>query len=160
MSEILIAYFSASGITEKVAQKLAKQVHGDLFKIEPKQPYTNEDLDWTNSRSRSSLEMEDQNARPEIKNKADNMEQYETIFIGFPIWWYREPSIIDTFIESYDLTNKTIIPFATSGSSGMGKSSQYIQKLAKGSNVLPGKRFDPDVSDETLNNWTRSLIKQ
>ena len=104
--------------------------------------------------------MKDQNARPEIKNKADNMEQYETIFLGFPIWWYREPSIIDTFIENYDLTNKTIVPFATSGSSGMGKSSQYIQKLAKGSNVLPGKRFDPNVSDETLNTWIRSLIKQ
>ena len=97
MSNILVAYFSASGTTEKVAQKLASQIHADLFKIQPKQAYTRADLNWNDSHSRSTLEMKDPNSRPEILNKVEKMEQYNTVFVGFPIWWYREPSIIDTF---------------------------------------------------------------
>ena len=159
MSNILVAYFSASGTTEKVAQKLASQIHADLFKIQPKQAYTRADLNWNDSHSRSTLEMKDPNSRPEILNKVEKMEQYNTVFVGFPIWWYREPSIIDTFIESYDPTNKTIIPFATSGGSGMGKSSTYIQKLAPKSKVTQGKRLSFSITDEELNTWASSMIK-
>lgn len=159
MSNILVAYFSASGTTEKVAQKLASQIHADLFKIQPKQTYTRADLNWNDSHSRSTLEMKDPNSRPEILNKVEKMEQYNTVFVGFPIWWYREPSIIDTFIESYDLTNKTIIPFATSGGSGMGKSSTYIQELAPKSKVTQGKRLSFSITDEELNTWASSMIK-
>lgn len=126
MSNILVAYFSASGTTEKVAQKLSQQIDADLFKIRPKQVYTSDDLNWNDENSRSSLEMKNPDSRPEISNKVEKMEQCDTVFVGFPIWWYREPSIIDTFIESYDFKDKTIIPFATSGGSGIGKSSQYI----------------------------------
>ena len=103
--------------------------------------------------------MKDPNSRPEILNKVEKMEQYNTVFVGFPIWWYREPSIIDTFIESYDLTNKTIIPFATSGGSGMGKSSTYIQELAPKSKVTQGKRLSFSITDEELNTWASSMIK-
>lgn len=155
MSNILVAYFSASGTTEKVAQKLSQQIDADLFKIQPKQVYTSDDLNWNDENSRSSLEMKNPDSRPEISNKVEKMEQYDTVFVGFPIWWYREPSIIDTFIESYDFKDKTIIPFATSGGSGIGKSSQYIQQLAPQAKVIQGKRLSFAISDEELNTWVK-----
>lgn len=155
MSNILVAYFSASGTTEKVAQKLSQQIDADLFKIRPKQVYTSDDLNWNDENSRSSLEMKNPDSRPEISNKVEKMEQCDTVFVGFPIWWYREPSIIDTFIESYDFKEKTIIPFATSGGSGIGKSSQYIQQLAPQAKVIQGKRLSFAISDEELNTWVK-----
>lgn len=158
MSKILVSYFSASGVTKKVAQKLAKVAGADLFEIVPKDIYTPADLDWTNSRSRSSLEMKDKNCRPAISNKIANLKDYDTIFVGFPIWWYREPSIIDTFMEMYDFSNKRIIPFATSGSSGMGQSAYNLQALAKEAKVANGKRLSSSISEEELKEWIKEIL--
>lgn len=158
MSKILVSYFSASGVTKKVAQKLARVAGADLFEIVPKDIYTPADLDWTNSRSRSSLEMKDKNCRPAISNKIANLKDYDTIFVGFPIWWYREPSIIDTFIEMYDFSNKRIIPFATSGSSGMGQSAYNLQALAKEAKVANGKRLSSSISEEELKEWIKEIL--
>ena len=123
MSNKLVAYFSASGVTAKVAETLAEAIGADIFEIEPKVPYTEADLNWMNKNARSTIEMNDPASRPEIAAKRDNMADYDTIFVGFPIWWYVAPTIINTFLESYDLTGKTIIPFATSGGSGIGKTN-------------------------------------
>jgi len=125
--KILIAYFSCSGVTRKTAELIANKVNGDLFEIEPVTPYTSCDLDWTDKESRSTIEMKDLEFRPPIKKKADNIEAYNVIFIGFPIWWYIAPTIINTFLESYDFSGKTIIPFATSGGSGLGKTEENLQ---------------------------------
>ena len=149
----LVAYFSATGTTAGVAQKLANATGGDLFEIVAEQPYTSEDLDWQNDQSRSAIEMNDRNTRPAISSNVEDMAQYKIVFIGFPIWWGREPSIIDTFVESYDFADKTIIPFATSGSSEIGDSGANIQSLAPNARVLPGQRFPSDVSEEDLKNW-------
>ena len=140
MSKILVAYFSASGVTKKVAENLSKVIDATLFEIVPKQPYTSQDLDWTNASSRSSIEMKDKNCRPEISSKIDDFENYDVIFVGYPIWWYREPSIIDTFMEQYNFENKIVVPFATSGGSGMGDSAKNLQELAKTAKVQNGKR--------------------
>lgn len=125
----LVAYFSASGVTEKTAQKLAKAVGADIFKIKPAVPYTHADLDWTNNKSRSSVEMSNPQSRPEIASYCENMDEYDTVYIGFPIWWYVAPTIIDTFLESYDFSGKTVIPFATSGGSGIGKTVDVLKKV-------------------------------
>lgn len=156
MSKILVAYFSASGVTRRLAVNLAKVSGGDLFEIEPKELYTDEDLNWMNKNSRSSVEMADRNSRPEIKNKTD-IAKYNYIFVGFPIWWYREPSIIDTFLEQYDFNGKTIIPFATSGGSGLGESSSNMQKLTPNATVLIGKRLSASENENNLKNWVNSL---
>ena len=156
MEKILIAYFSASGTTKRVAEALAKASGGDLFEIEPTQKYTNEDLNWMNKKSRSTVEMADRNCRPEIKNKTD-ISKYDFIFVGFPIWWYREPSIIDTFMESYDFAGKTIIPFATSGGSNLGEAPNNMQNLAPNSKVLSGKRLSANVGESELRAWIESV---
>ena len=156
--KVLVAYFSASGITAKVANKLSKVTGADLFEIKPANPYTTADLDWTNKKSRSSVEMDDRNSRPQIANKVSNMNKYDVVFIGFPIWWYREPSIIDTFMESYDFSGKQIIPFATSGGSGMGDSGSIMQKLAPKSKVDSGKRFSSGVSENDLKAWAKKWL--
>ena len=121
MSKILVAYFSATGTTADAAKRLADAVKGDLFEIRPAVPYTAADLDWTDKHSRSTLEMKDPASRPEVSSHVDNMDQYDTVFVGFPIWWYVAPTIINTFLDEYDFSGKTVIPFATSGGSGMGK---------------------------------------
>ena len=126
MSRKLVAYFSASGVTAKVAETLAEAIGADVYEIAPEIPYTKADLDWTNKQSRSSIEMSGLTSRPAIAGMRDNMADYDTLFVGFPIWWYVAPTIINTFLESYDLTGKTIIPFATSGSSGMGKTNEKL----------------------------------
>ena len=156
MSEILVAYFSASGVTKRLAENLAKASNGDLFEIEPKERYTDADLNWMDKKSRSSVEMADRNSRPEIKNKTD-IAKYKYIFVGFPIWWYREPSIIDTFLEQYDFAGKTIIPFATSGGSGLGEAPQNMQELAVKAKVLSGKKLSANESEVNLKNWINSL---
>ena len=117
MSRILVAYFSASGVTARAAKEAAEAVGADLYEIRPAEPYTEADLNWMDKKSRSTLEMKDPASRPAIGTRAENMEQYDTVLVGFPIWWYVEPRIVDTFLESYDFTGKTLIPFATSGGS-------------------------------------------
>ena len=153
MSKKLVAYFSASGTTAKVAKKMAEAIGADLFEIKPETPYTGADLNWQNKNSRSSVEMNDRSSRPAIAVKVADMPQYDVVFVGFPVWWYREPSIIDTFMESYDFAGKTVIPFATSGGSGLGDSAANMQKLAKGAKVVNGKRFSGSVSSEELKAW-------
>lgn len=158
MKKALVAYFSASGTTKKAAEKLAKGINADLFEIQPQTPYTNADLDWQNSQSRSSVEMNDKSSRPEIRRRIENIAQYDVIFIGFPIWWYREPSIIDTFMESYDFSGKQIIPFATSGGSGIGKSGRNLKALAHGANVDSGKCFAPGTTQKSLLEWAKKWL--
>ena len=153
MSKVLVAYFSASGVTKRLAEKLAEATGGDLFEIVPEELYTKSDLNWMNPKSRSSVEMKDRACRPAIASHVEDMASYDAVFIGFPVWWYREPSIIDTFAESYDFTDKTIIPFATSGSSGIGSSGENIASLAKGAKVASGERFKAGTSVEELRVW-------
>ena len=156
MSKKLVAYFSASGTTKKAAEHLAKAASADLFEIKPAVPYSRADLDWTNKKSRSSIEMQNSDSRPAIAEQLSNIEDYDTIFIGFPIWWYVAPTIIDTFVESYDFSGKTIIPFATSGGSGMGKTVEVLQALCPTANWTVGKMLN-HISDIELQNWLRDL---
>ena len=156
--KVLVAYFSASGVTAKVADRLSKATGADLFEIKPAEPYTSADLDWTNKKSRSSVEMADKSSRPAIANKVADMSKYDVIFVGFPIWWYREPSIIDTFMESYDFSGKQVVPFATSGGSGMGNSGSIMQKLAPKAKVDSGKRFSSGVSEADLKTWAEKFF--
>lgn len=135
----LVAYFSASGVTKSTAETLAKEIGADLFEIEPKEAYTKADLDWTNSSSRSTVEMKNKSFRPEMVKKALDLSEYDTIFVGFPIWWYVAPTIINTFGESYNFSGKTIVPFATSGGSGMGKTTEELIPSFKGAKVVEGK---------------------
>lgn len=153
MNRTLVAYFSASGVTAKVAERLSETIGADIFAIEPEVPYTKADLDWMDKTSRSTIEMNDPSSRPAIARKRDNMEDYDTIFVGFPIWWYVAPTIINTFLESYDLIGKTIIPFATSGGSGMGKTNEKLLPSCKGAKLLEGKILKAGVSIEELMNW-------
>ena len=157
MSRKLVAYFSASGVTAGVAHTLSETIGADLFTIEPEIPYTKADLDWMDKTSRSTLEMNDAESRPAIAKKRDNMEDYDTIFVGFPIWWYVAPTIINTFLESYDFTGKTIIPFATSGGSGMGKTNEKLLPSCKGAVLLEGKILNPCVSADELLDWVKCL---
>ena len=156
MKKTLIAYFSASGVTAKVAGKLAKATDADLFEIKPEQPYTSADLNWMDKKSRSSVEMNDRSCRPAMAENPD-ISGYHVILVGFPVWWYREPSIIDTFMESADFTGKTVVPFCTSGGSGLGEATDNLQKLAPGANVLNGKRFTPSVSENDLKEWAEQF---
>ncbi len=160
MGKALTAYFSASGVTKKVAERLAKETGAELFRIEPEIPYTDEDLDWQDKKSRSSVEMNDRGCRPAIRSRVGNMSQYDVIFVGFPVWWYREPSIIDTFMESYDFSGKTVVPFATSGGSLMGDSGKNMQALAPSAKVMDGKRFAAEVPGKELAAWAMEWIKE
>ena len=156
---VLVAYFSATGNTKSVAEKLATAINADLFEIVPEQPYTSEDLNWQNDKSRSSVEMSDRNSRPAIASKLEDISQYKIVFVGSPIWWGREPSIVDTFIESYDFGDKTVIPFVTSGSSGIGDYGANLQALAPNAKVLMGKRFATDVTAEELKTWATAQMQ-
>ena len=152
MSKKLVAYFSASGTTKKAAERLAKAAGADLFEIKPAIPYTGADLNWMDKKSRSSVEMNDSDSRPEIAETLPNMADYDTVFIGFPIWWYVAPHIIHSFVESYDFTGKTLVPFATSGGSGMGKTVDELRKLCPNANWKAGKLVN-GVSDQALADW-------
>ena len=156
MNNILIAYFSASGVTAKVARELAQATGGKLHEIIPCQAYTDADLNWHDSRSRSSLEMKDKASRPAIKGKVENMDAYTAIFLGFPIWWYVAPTI-NTFLEQYDLTGKTIIPFATSGSSGMGDTNAHLKPSCPGAILKEGQRFPAGVTVSELKKWAENV---
>ena len=157
--KVLVAYFSATGTTAKVAEKLASVTGGELFEIKPKYPYSAADLNWMNKDSRSSIEMNDRRSRPEIANQVEDMSRYHVVFVGFPIWWYREPSIIDTFMEAYDFSDKTVVPFATSGGSGMGDSGKNMQELAPQAKVFVGERFASNVDGNTLRAWADEYLK-
>ena len=153
MSKALVAYFSAGGTTKRVAERLAGSIGADLHAIAPKVPYTSADLNWQDRQSRSSVEMNNRNTRPEIASRVQDMAQYDVVFVGFPVWWYREPSIIDTFMELYDFTGKTVIPFATSGGSQLGDSGKNMQALVKSAKVEAGRRFIANVSEKELADW-------
>ncbi|WP_195269538.1 flavodoxin [Eubacterium sp. 1001713B170207_170306_E7] len=157
MSKILVAYFSASGVTAKLAEKLAAAAGGDLHEIQPETPYTTADLDWTNKKSRSSIEMNDKTFRPAVANSVADMESYDVVFVGFPIWWYVAPTIINTFLEQYNLEGKTIVPFATSGSSGMGNTNAELKASCKGAELKAGKRFNANAGEKELRDWIGSL---
>ena len=158
MSEKLVAYFSCTGTTKELAEKLAKVTGGDLFEIKPKEEYTVSDLNWRDKSSRSSLEMNDKFSRPEILDKVNNMEDYDTVFLGFPIWWYTAPRIINTFLESYDFSNKKIIVFCTSGGSGIGNTiSDLKSSVSNTAQLIEGKRFDRNTSIEELKLWAENL---
>ena len=159
MAKTLVAYFSASGTTAKVAKDLAAAVDGDLFEIAAGVPYTRADLNWNNSSSRSSIEMNDEAARPAIAGTVANMDAYDTVFVGFPVWWYVEPRIIDTFLEGYDFTGKTIVPFATSGGSGLGRAPQRMQALAPGATVRNGGLLNGRPSKAQLANWAEGALR-
>ena len=149
MSKRLVAYFSASGVTAKVAENLADAIGADIFEIQPEVPYTKADLNWMDKKSRSTIEMSDLNSRPAIAAKRDN--------IGFPIWWYVAPTIINTFLESYNLKGKTIIPFATSGGSSMGKTNEKLAPSCPGAKLLHGKVFSAYSSKADLSAWVETL---
>ena len=152
MSKKLVAYFSASGTTKEAAERLAKAAGADLFEIKPTIPYTSADLNWMDKESRSSVEMNDPDSRPEIAETMPNMADYDTVFIGFPIWWYVTPHIIHTFLESCDFSGKTLVPFATSGGSGMGKTVDELRKLCPNADWKAGKLVN-GASDQALAAW-------
>lgn len=154
----LVAYFSATGTTKRLAQNLARVLNAVLFEIKPLKPYTSADLNWNNPSSRSSLEMRNVSSRPEIANRVTNMEEYDTIFVGFPIWWYVAPTIINTFLEAYNLSCKTIVPFATSGGSGMGNVNEKLASSCRGARLKEGKRFSAYASDGELKSWAESVL--
>ena len=157
-SKTLVAFFSATGTTMEAASKLAKVADADLFEIVPEVLYTPADLNWRNKSSRSTLEMEDKSSRPAIASKVENMAQYDTVFVGYPIWWYIAPTIINTFLEQYDFTGKTVIPFFTSGGSGAGETMKYLRPSAPGANWVEPKNLNY-VSESEMKSWVNSLIK-
>ena len=152
MSKILVSYFSASGNTKRVAENVANAVDGELFEIEPKEKYTEEDLDWTNKQSRSSIEMNN-NVKPEIANKVSNLEEYDIVCLAFPIWWYKEPTIIDKFLEENDMSGKKLYVFVTSGGSSVDSSYKSLQNNFPNLNFVSGKRFNGTESKEEYKSW-------
>ena len=157
MSKKLAAYFSASGTTAAVAKTLSEAAGADLYEIKPQTPYTRADLNWQDKKSRSSVEMNDKSFRPPLANRDAHVEDYDTIFLGFPIWWYTAPTIINTFLESYDFSGKTIILFATSGGSGFGKTAADLKVSAKGAVIRDGKLLNGRQTRESLAAWVNSL---
>ena len=153
----LVAYFSASGSTAKLAQTLAAAADAALYEIRPETPYERRDLNWMDKKARSTVEMQDPNCRPALADNAAPVAEADVVFLGFPIWWYREPSIIDSFLEAYDFSGKTIVPFFTSGGSQLGEGQGRIEKLAGGAKVLSGKRFAARASESELKAWVAGL---
>lgn len=152
--KILVAYFSASGVTKRAAEEIAAAVGGDLYEIAPARPYTDADLDWTDKKSRSTLEMKDPKCRPEIAGEID-IAEYGKIFIGFPVWWYVQPRIIDSFLESHDFAGKTIIPFATSGGSGISGAEKSMKQLCPAAKWVKGKLVNGGAAA-----WAKSAVKE
>lgn len=154
---VLVAYFSATGTTEGVAEHIASGLGADLYEIVPEEPYTDADLNYNDDNSRSTIEMNDPNARPAISGSVENMEQYEIVFVGYPIWWGEAPRIISTFMESYDFSGKTIVPFCTSGGSGIGSSARNLEELTSGAAWVSGTRLNGGSSQETVMEWVNGL---
>ena len=159
MGNMLVAYFSASGVTKGVAQDLADAIQADIFEITPETPYTNADLNWMDKSSRSTVEMNDEACRPAIAYTVDNMDQYDVVYVGFPVWWYVEPRIIDTFLEEYDFGGKTIVPFATSGGSGLGQAPLRMQDMAPDAKVVAGGLLNGHHSKEELATWAQDALQ-
>ena len=157
MKKILVAYFSASGETKRLAKTIAGVTGGDLFEIAPQAPSTAADLDWMDAKSRSTVEMKDEKSRPAIGSRVQDMGQYEAVFVGFPIWWYQAPRIIETFLESYDFSGKKVIPFATSGGSGLGKTEDILKAVCPAAQWLPGKRLRSGESAGAVQEWVNKL---
>ena len=158
MSKTLVAYFSATGTTKAVAENLSDILKGDLYEIKPKIPYENADLNWMDKTSRSSLEMNDKSSRPEMADKNAKIEKYDTIYLGFPIWWYVAPTIINTFLESYDFSGKKIILFATSGGSNFGGTIEYLKgSVSSSTEMIEGKILNYNPSKEEIAEWVDSL---
>ena len=153
----LVAYFSASGSTARLAQTLAAAAEAALYEIKPAVAYERKDLNWMDKKARSTVEMQDPNCRPALADTAAPVADADVIFLGFPIWWYREPSLIDSFLDAYDFSGKTVVPFFTSGGSQLGEGQGRIEKLAKGARVLGGKRFSARASESELKAWVASL---
>ncbi len=158
MKKTLVAYFSASGETARLARTIARVTGCSLFEIQPEQRYTAADLNWNDKKSRSTVEMNDEQSRPAIASHVEDMAQYDTVFVGFPIWWYQAPRIIEAFLEGYDFTGKTVIPFATSGSSGMGKTDSILKRCCSAETKwLPGKRLSSRESTASVQKWVEGL---
>lgn len=157
MSKTLVTYFSASGVTAGVGQKLAEAIGADHYEIRPEVPYTTADLDWRDKTARSTIEMNDLSFRPALADKDTNIAAYDTIFVGFPIWWYIAPTIINTFLESYDFTGKKIILFATSGGSGFGETVPHLKDSCPGAELVEGKVLNANISKEELSDWVKEL---
>lgn len=157
-NKVLVAYFSASGVTESIAKLLVEAINSDIYKINPEVPYTKEDLDWSNKKSRSSIEMKNINSRPKIADRDAKIEDYDVIFIGFPVWWYIAPTIINTFIERYDFKGKTVIPFATSGGSGIENCEVILQKQYPNIDWKKGKLLNGRQTKEKLLSWTNTIL--
>lgn len=158
-TKVLVAYFSATNTTEGLAQQLAAGLSADPYEISPAEPYTEADLNYNDSGSRSTLEMNDPDSRPAISGSVENMEQYDIVFVGYPIWWGEAPRIVNTFLESYDFGGKTIVPFCTSGGSGIGSSATNLESLVFGANWLPGQRFDSSATQDELLAWAGEFLK-
>ena len=155
--KILVAYFSATNTTEGVAKTIADSVNADLYEIVPEQPYTAADLNYNDDNSRSTIEMNNPNARPAISRSVENMNQYDVVFIGYPIWWGDAPRILSTFVESYDFSGKTIVPFCTSGGSGVGSSAKNLERLTSGATWFDGERLNRNASASSISDWIDSL---
>lgn len=158
MSKALVTYFSATGTTARVAQKLAEAINATLFEIEPKERYTSADLNWNDAASRTSQEKDNPAMRPAIAKEFPRMSEYDTIFVGFPIWWYVAPNIVNTFLESYDFAGKTIVPFATSGGSSMGRTNDILAPSCPGAKLKQGRRFPTNVSASELKVWAEAFF--
>lgn len=156
-SRILVAYFSATNTTKGVAEHIANGLGADLYEIVPEEPYTDADLDYNDNNSRSTIEMNDPDARPAISGSVENMEQYDIVFIGYPIWWGEAPRIVSTFAESYDFSGKTMVPFCTSGGSGIGSSAANLEQLTNGAEWRNGQRLNGSDSQETVMEWVNGL---
>ena len=156
-SKVLIAYFSATGTTKGVAEHIANGLNADIYEIVPEDPYTDADLDYNNNNSRATIEMSDPDVRPVISGSVENMEQYDIVFIGYPIWRGEAPRIISTFVESYDFSGKTIVPFCTSGGSGMGSSAANLEELTNGAQWISGQRLSGSDSRDTVMEWVNGL---
>ena len=160
MSKILVVYFSASGVTRRAAKSLAEAAGADIYEIAPPIPYTKADLDWRDKGSRSSIEMNDKSSRPAIVDTDANVGAYDTVFVGFPIWWYIAPTIVNTFLEKYDFSGKTIVPFATSGGSGFGETVKYLKvSVSPSAKMLEGKLLNGGLSKESLIKWVENIVK-
>ena len=155
--KILVAYFSATGTTKGVAEHIANGLNADIYEIVPEEAYTDADLDYKDNNSRTTIEMNDPEARPAISGSVENMEQYDIIFVGYPIWWGEAPRIVSTFMESYDFSGKTIVPFCTSGGSGIGSSASNLERLTSGATWLDGRRLNGSDSQDTVMEWVDSL---
>ena len=155
MAKALIAYFSASGVTARAAKEMAAATGADLYEIRPAEPYTDADLNWMDKKSRSTIEMKDPACRPAIADGVQDMAQYDTVLIGFPIWWYVEPRIVDTFLESYDFSGKTLIPFATSGGSGIGKAEKSLQAHCPAASWAKGQLLNGAGAAD----WAQRVLK-